>query len=63
MSNFKLSPAFREHLSTSSLNYRESALHEIVTLIIHDSDTLRDHYLASALYYGATELDILNMVY
>ncbi|EXJ54669.1 hypothetical protein A1O7_10010 [Cladophialophora yegresii CBS 114405] len=66
LADFKPSPTFLETVSTSSLNYRECALQEIMALIAHDPDNSLnslDEYLATALYYGATESEIQNVVY
>ncbi|ETI20235.1 hypothetical protein G647_08269 [Cladophialophora carrionii CBS 160.54] len=63
LSDFKPSQSFLETVSTSSLNYRECALQEIMALIAHDPDDSLDEYLATALYYGATESEIQNVVF
>jgi pimeloyl-ACP methyl ester carboxylesterase len=63
LSNFTPSRSFLETVATSSLNYRECALQEIMALIAHDPDDSLEEYLATALYYGATESEIQNVVY
>ncbi|KAJ9614628.1 hypothetical protein H2200_002765 [Cladophialophora chaetospira] len=63
LSDFRPSGTFLELVATSSLNYRECALQQIMALMAHDADDSLDECLATALYYGATESEIQNVVY
>jgi pimeloyl-ACP methyl ester carboxylesterase len=63
MSDFRPSQDFLDLVATSSLNYRECALQEIMALVAHDPEKRLDESLATALYYGATESEIQNVVY
>lgn len=63
LSEFRPPSAFLDLVSTSSLNYRECALQQIMALIGHDPSNLLDSALATALYFGATESEISNVVY
>jgi len=63
LSNFEPSRDFLELASRSSLNYRECALQEVKALIDEDPTNALDGYLATALYYGATESEILDVFY
>ena len=63
LSDFRPSKSFLDLVATSSLNYRECALGQIMAMIVHDSEDSIAKYLATALYYGATESEIQNIVY
>ena len=62
MSDFRPSKEFLEYYEHASLNYRECALQNLMTLTARHRHYPRDEVLATALYYGATEQEIDDVV-